>query len=372
VIGLESLSVFLIIVVTSLAIISSGYLLGLGTERIQFVVSQVLALTLLAIIQTLPEYSVEAVLSYTAAFNNEILHYVTANLTGANRLLIGLGWPAVFIVSYFAGGRKDSKIEFDRDQSVSIVFLGIATLYSFIIFLKGTLNIFDGVILSLIFVAYAFIAIKLPASTFVEEKANIPLWVAIFFLLVGMVTVFLSAEPFVYSMIETGKMLNINEYLLIQWLAPVISEAPEGVTVMYWSLKAGMGRTAIANLISSKVTQWTLLFALIPLVYTAASGSVAGIKLTPLQGEEILLTAAQSLFGFLCLSDMKLSMPESLSLLLLFSLQFVLPETRFLVSFAYLGLSIVRIATERERNKVFKIFSLTLKDNVLNRGIISH
>jgi cation:H+ antiporter len=367
VIGLDSFPVLIVTLITSLAVISSGYLLGLGTDRLQFVVSQALALALLAVIQTLPEYAVEAVLSYTAAFKSEILHYVTANLTGANRLLIGLGWPVTYLISYFAGGRKKNAIELDNDQSVEVVFLGLATFYSFVIFIKGTLNIFDGIILTFIFLIYLGIAVRFPPKSFLENDSGIQLWAVPIFLLVGTAAVFFSAEPFVNSMLQAGKMLGIDDYFLIQWLAPVVSEAPEAVTVVYWAAKSGMGKTAIANLISSKINQWTLLFAVIPLIYTFASGNINGIQLTKTQGEEILLTATQSLFGFLCLSDLKLSMPESISLFFLFSIQLFLPETRVFISMGYVFLCAVRFVTEKERTKAFRIFSVWLRENFFSK-----
>lgn len=362
--GLESLPVFIVTVITSLAVLSSGYLLGLGTDSLRFIVSQTLALAVLAVIQTLPEYAVEGVLSYKAAFNSELLHYVTANLTGANRLLIGFGWPFAFLVSYLAGGRKENSISMDKDQAVEVFFLGISTLYSFIIYLKGSLTILDGIILTFIFLSYLAIAIKLPPGAYVEEEVILSRPLVVFFLVVGCGTIFLSAEPFVSSVLQTGIMLGINDYILIQWLAPVVSEAPEIVTVVYWAAKSGMCKTAISNLISSKINQWTLLFALIPFVYLLASGN-SMIKLTPMQKEEIFLTAAQSLFGFVCLTDMRLSIFESSSLFSLFFVQLLLPETRLAISFLYLSLCAVRIATEKERSKVFVSFSNVFREHFL-------
>ena len=39
-------------------------------------------------------------------------------------------------------------------------------------------------------------------------------------------TILIMAEPFVESLKETGHALGLSEFLLIQWVAPLASEAP--------------------------------------------------------------------------------------------------------------------------------------------------
>lgn len=357
IVGLDRLSLALITLFSSLAIIGSGYLIGFSTEKLQFIVSQALAFAFLAIIQTLPEYAVEAFLSYSAAFDSQLLHYVTANLTGANRLLIGLGWPSIILISYVVSGRRNSSIRLERDQSVEVVFLGFATLYSFVIVLKGYIDIFDAIVLTYIFTFYIIFASRIPPKVNLKaESKSSPLMISSF-LIFGMVVVFISAGPFVDSILQTARALGISDYLLIQWVAPIVSEAPEAVTVVYWAARSGMEKEAIINLISSKVNQWTLLFAVIPVVYSVASGGIRPIFLTSLQTEEIFLTAAQSLFGFLCILDLYLSSKESLVLISLFLLQFFLPSFRTEVGFAYIIASVLRLLTESEKTKAVKSFA---------------
>src|SRR5258705_4008271 len=74
----------------------SAFLVAWGAEAAQFLISQGLALAILAWLQTLPEFAVEAVIAWEAGRNPERAHLAIANLTGAIRLLLGLGWPRIY------------------------------------------------------------------------------------------------------------------------------------------------------------------------------------------------------------------------------------------------------------------------------------
>jgi cation:H+ antiporter len=72
------------------------------------------------------------------------------------------------------------------------------------------------------------------------------------------------------------------------------------------------------------VNQWTLLVGTLPLVFAIASESVHGLPVEPRQREEILLTAAQSVFAVATLSSLSMSTREALALFGLFWAQFIL------------------------------------------------
>jgi cation:H+ antiporter len=155
----------LVATATGLAIASSGFALAWGTESLQFFVSQVMALAVLALVQVVPEYTVEVVLAYRGATDQAILQYATAAMTGANRLLLGLGWPVVFLLSYLASkrlGPAPDELELEAEQSVEIFFLGMATMYSFVVVVKGTLGVEDAAVLLGIFAAYLYMAKRMP------------------------------------------------------------------------------------------------------------------------------------------------------------------------------------------------------------------
>jgi cation:H+ antiporter len=362
-----------VVAATGLAIASAGFALAWGTESLQFVVSQALALAVLALVNVLPEYSVEVVLAYRGATNSTLLHYATASMTGANRILLGLGWPVVFALTSLAArraGTPSSSLTLDRKQSVPVAFLGLSTLYSFVIALKGTLGLEDAAVLLALFAAYVFLASRQPArSSEPAEELEGPARAVsklkglrkaaaiLFFIGVSALAILYGSGPFVSSFLAIAASLNLGtgtQYLLIQWLTPLLTELPETVTVFYWAAKTGKGPLALAGLVSSKLNQWTILVATIPTVYAVALGGFAEIHLTQLQVGEIFLTAAQSLYGFACLIDLKFSRLEASLLLTLFLTQFVLPEVRLEVSVAYLVLTAFEFARTPGRFQLFR------------------
>src|SRR2546427_2798155 len=103
----------------------SAFLVAWGAEAAQFLISQGLALAILAWLQTLPESAVEAVIAWDAGRDPERAHLAIANLTGAIRLLLGLGWPMVYVV-FVAAGRKTRSgrpraIRLEPEHAVEIV-----------------------------------------------------------------------------------------------------------------------------------------------------------------------------------------------------------------------------------------------------------
>jgi cation:H+ antiporter len=122
--------------------------------------------------------------------------------------------------------------------------------------------------------------------------------------------VILSAEPFADGLVTTGRRLGIDEFLLVQWLAPLASEAPEFLVAALLAMRGKPG-AALAVLVSSKVNQWTLLVGSLPIAYSIGAGHIASLPLDERQVAEVLLTAAQSLFGVGVLASMSLSLWDS-------------------------------------------------------------
>ena len=329
------------------AIFAGAFVLSWGAEAAEIDISESLAVAILALIAVLPEYAVDFVFTWKAAHDPSQAHYAVANMTGANRLLVGLGWPAVLLV--FVLVKKKKQLLLDKTQRVEIFYLAMATIYSFTIPLKGSLNLFDTLILVTLFVLYTRRAAQMPTTEPelvgpVKILAKMPtLWrrltTAGFFLYAGTV-IFFVAEPFAESLVATGHSLGVNEFLLVQWLAPLASEAPEFIIAITWTLR-GQGQSAIKALISSKVNQWTLLIGTIPLVFAISGGAVRPFVLDDLQSHELLLTAAQSLFAVAVLVNLTLSRLDGILLATLFLAQLVVAEIRLEVMFAYLVLAVL-------------------------------
>ncbi len=147
---------------------------------------------------------------------------------------------------------------------------------------------------------------------------------------------------------STGIQLGIDEFMLVQWLAPLASEAPEFVVVSLYAWR-GMSTAALSVLVSSKINQWTLLVGMLPLVYSIALGRPDALPMDWRQQQEVLLTAAQSLFALALLFDLSLSLIGGAMLFALFAVQLVFPETRMAITAVYFVLTPLVLLRSRAR-----------------------
>jgi cation:H+ antiporter len=326
-----------------LAILGSAFLLAWAAEVLQLDISQGLALTVLALIAVLPEYAVDFAFAHKAGQNPEkYAPLALANMTGSNRLLIGIGWSLVVLLAAWRmtrlarrrgyTGKIDTDVVLDRPHAIEIMFLAIATLYSLTLPFKHTLTLFDSVVLISIFVVFVWRISRSPA----EEPhlvgpakliATLPQGrrraVVGLFLAYAAGVIFLCAEPFAESLVHLGEQAGISTFLLVQWVAPLASEAPELLIagMFAWRLNTNAG---LGTLLSSKVNQWTLLVGSLPIVFALSANELTGLPLDSLQREELFLTAAQSVFAIAVLANRRMSVNEAYMLFGLFISQFVL------------------------------------------------
>lgn len=338
-----------------LAIFGAAFILSWGAELAQFEIPQALALAFLALVAVLPEYAVDMYFAWEAGKDPQYIHYATANMTGSNRLLIGLGWAAVVLTSWIK--TKKDTVKLDASNRIEISALLIATLYSFLIPLRGHLSWVDSLVFFLIFVVYIFQAthshhaepeIEGPIEAIAHWRRGPRLFITLFFFVTSGVAIFISAEPFAEGLLETGRHLGIEEFLLVQWLAPLASESPEFIVAILFALKA-QARASLTTLVSSKVNQWTLLIGMLPLVYNLSAGHFQPMVMDERQVEEIFLTSAQSLFALVIIANLNFSITEALILLILFITQlfFTSTEARTIYAFTYLVFSVIWLITSR-------------------------
>ena len=124
-------------VLFGLAIAAAATLLTWASEVAETEISATLALVVLALIAVLPEYAVDLYFAWTAPTNPDNAHLAIANMTGANRLLVGLAWPVIFLIFFLRTRFRSMPV--DRPNALGIVFLAAATLYSFSIPIRGHL-----------------------------------------------------------------------------------------------------------------------------------------------------------------------------------------------------------------------------------------
>jgi len=320
-------------------------LIAWGAESAQFFVAQGFALAILAWMQTLPEFAIEAVLAW-----KQQTPLLLANLTGALRLLTGLAWPMIYLTAAVMHQRRERtplyKIRLHRHHSVEVMGLILPLLYALVIWWKGTLTIYDSAILIAFYAAYLLILTKLPPeeSEGIEDLEAIPraivtarplrrnLAIAGLFI-AGGALIYFTAEPFLGSMVALATAFGIPSFVIIQWLAPVISEFPELASTFYFARQDEKAPVALMNIVSSNVNQWTLLVAMLPIVLSLSHGHPTALVFDPEQKAELILTIAQSLTGLVFLLNMEFSWWEALTMLLLFLAQFFLPHTPIAIIF---------------------------------------
>src|SRR5947208_15946765 len=121
-------SIYVVAISTFGAIIAASLLIAWAAEASEHSISRGLALAIVAIVQTIPEYFVEGTIAWKAGKEPAVwLHNVIANFTGANRLLTGFGWPLILLTlliqKHRRGQQGPSTIALQRDQSVEVVFM---------------------------------------------------------------------------------------------------------------------------------------------------------------------------------------------------------------------------------------------------------
>jgi cation:H+ antiporter len=342
------------------AVVGASFVLAWAAEAAQIDVSGSLAVAVLAVIAVLPEYAVDLYYAFTAGHVPEYTQYAAANMTGSNRLLMGLGWPVVVLVSVLvarrASGRKLDGVELETSNRVEIGFLMFAGVAAFVIPVTGRIHIAFGIALLGWFGFYLY---KLSRGD-VEEPELIGtaaalgalpdrvrrIAVATLFLLAAAVIV-TCAKPFADNLIGAGTQLGIDRFLLVQWLAPLASEAPEFIIATIFASR-GKGDIAIATLISAKVNQWTLLVGSLPVAFMLGGGSAA-MHLDGRQIEEIVLTGAQTLMGVTLLLGLRFQRWTAWALLVLFAVQFPLTSTqgRLALSGVYAAIAVLALARYR-------------------------
>jgi len=347
--------VFAVVGVSGLAVLGASFLLAWGAETAEKDVPRAFAIAVLAVLAVAPEYAVDALYAWQAATDPSKANLAVANMTGANRILIGLGWSGIALFSIYkatAGSRRDDRSVVDRegvlgdavklDPSISteILFLFLATVFAFFVPLNGGIDAIDTIVLVGLYVTYIAIIIRgdveegdhqigVPAYFQANpRRVRVPIVLALF--VYSGFLIFTAVEPFAHGLEDLGLRFGIPEFFMIQWIAPLASESPELVVTAYLVNKA-RATAAFNALISSKLNQWTLLIGTLSVVYSISLGAYGVLPFDFKQAAEIWLTAAQSFFALAILVNFRISVREAVTLLVLFvsqvGIEFVLIRT---------------------------------------------
>ncbi|MCH7800999.1 MAG: hypothetical protein IIC24_05570 [Chloroflexi bacterium] len=345
-------------------IVCAAFLLSWAAEVAEMDISASLAIAVLALIAVLPEYTIEAVLAWDAgASYDPITQVITpemaraaANVTGANRLLIGLGWSLVILIYWL---KHRQRLDIRGEMNLEITMLIIATMVMGLIVVFKEVSVILAAALIALYLVYLWIS-----STRESEEpdlvgvakviGSLPVarrraMVVLLFLYAAAV-ILLAAEPFVDGLIETGTEFGIDEFILIQWIAPLASESPEIIIAVLFSLRSNP-RDGLATLISSEVNQLTLLVGSITIVFSISVGEILSFPLDHRQTIEFMLTAAVSTFAIVLIAPRVLGVRVGLVLLGLFvvHLFFSDPGERQIFTYIYFGLAVLLIVVDRKR-----------------------
>ncbi len=361
------------------AVVGAAVVLAWSAEVAQLDISGSLAIAILALIAVLPEYAVDLYFAYTAGHEPEYAQYAAANMTGSNRLLIGLGWPLLVVAAGLglrkvkrrlreAGTadsappvpvavRRDPAITLKPKRRIEFFFLGVASVYAFVIPVTGRIDLVSSAILLVLYAVYLWrvareersephligVCADLGAQPCGRRRA-----IVIGMTVAAAAFVLAAAEPFANALVQTGAQLGIDEFLLVQWLAPLVSESPELIVAFLLAYRL-KGDDAMGTLLSSKVNQWTLLVGTLPLAYWVGGGGTGGLLLDGRQNEEFLLTAAQAVLGLAVLVNLRFGGWKAGALFGLFVLQFPFPQgsVRTGFSIAYGVLAVMLLVLHR-------------------------
>jgi cation:H+ antiporter len=364
------------------SVLFSAFVIAWGAEAAQFFMSQGLALALLAWLQTLPEFAVEADIAWRQDVPNML-----ANFTGSLRLLVGLGWPMIFFVASYANKRKTGawlkEIRLDPEHAVQVVGLFVPILYFLVVWWKASLTVWDGLILTVIYLAYLWQLNRMPPRG--EEDASELDWVPrkvlglrpglrgaaiVGLFLGGGLILYFVTHPFVDSLKAIALTAGISEFVFIQWVAPFLSEFPEKVSAFKWASTIRQAPMALMNMVSSNINQWTVLAAMIPVVYSVSRGSLSAIPFDGMHRHEIMLTILQSLLGMVLLVNMKYSAAEAGAIFVLWAAQFFVPGIREEIQWAYVALivlGLVQVVRGQRSVCAFPVFAKHWRQRVMVR-----
>jgi cation:H+ antiporter len=313
------------------AVTAAAFILAAAAEVAEIDVSAGIAVAGVAFVAVLPEFVIEIYFAYSGH-----VEYVAASLTGSTRLLLSfaVGMPAVASLVLAARGRPPVEtVELAPRRRVDLAVIAAASLYAPVIVVRGHIAWSDSLVLIGLYGLYlrrtatgppepphlVGVAAQLGALPPRERRR----WV-IGLMAYAAGTVLVTAEPFANSALLTGQTVGVSPYMLVQWLVPLATEMPELVIALVLILHARAGQ-AVAVLLSSAVSQWTLALGSLPLAYLAGVGQ-GPLPLLGRERVELLLTSGQGLLAVAVLVTLRQETRDAVLMLALFAVQAAIPS----------------------------------------------
>lgn len=313
------------------AVVAAAFMLAWACEAAQVDIGHGLVVAAVAFVAILPEYVVEVHFAFSGH-----AEYVTANLTGASRLLLGFGVAlpaALALLPARWRPRHLGKLELAPPQRVELGILAMAAVWALRPAMRGQLTLLDAAVLISLYAFYLhrvagaggeppeMIGVASNLAELSSERRR--RWVG-GLLLYSATVILLTAVPFSQAVLGTGALVGISPYLLLQWLVPVATETPE-IVVALVLLTHGRGGQSIAVLLSSAVSQYTLALGTLPFAYLLGAGA-GPLPLQSREQVELFLTVGVALYAVAALVTLRLSKGDASIMLMLFALQFLMPN----------------------------------------------
>ena len=306
---------------------------------------------MLALIAILPEYAIEAALAWKAgasydpvlAASTPQMGLVAANVTGSNRLLIGLGWPVVILIFW---AKRHKTLYLRGHISLELIMLIAATAATFLIFYMEQVHLAVAGALIALYILYLWLSSRKEqelmgtAALIGSLPARQRRGAVVLLFLYSAAVILVAAEPFVDSLVETGEKLGIDQFILIQWIAPLASESPEIIVAALFSLRLNP-QAGLTTVISAQVNQLTILIGSMAFIFSLSAGQLLSFPLESRQLVEFLLTSSVSVFAIVLIAPRLLGWKSGAVLLGLFivHLPFTDVDSRQYFALLYLGLS---------------------------------
>jgi cation:H+ antiporter len=331
---LVRLATFLPVQITTvglaIGVIGAAFLLGWAADAGEAVFNGGLVLAAVALATVLPEIVIEVRFAFT-----QQVDLVTANLTGATRLLLTGAMAMPLAVAFLAYRRRQAVQPFELAASrrLELAILLIAAVFAIQIVIRGHLTVADGIVLVGLYVLYA----RRVQGTPDEEPAVVGVGAGLVSLparyrrpaiaaLIGVAAAIVAtiANPFADALLETGVSLGLDPYHLIQSIVPLTTEAPEYVVVcvLVANRRPAQG---LAVFLAASVSQWTLGLGALPFAYLAGGGGTS-MALGSRELVELVLTIAQTLFVVAALASRRPERFDAWLILGLFVVEFSYPS----------------------------------------------
>ena len=323
-------------------LVGASFLLAWAADAGEAVFSGGLVLAVIALLTVLPEFVIEARFAY--AQETEL---VTANLTGATRLLLtgAVGLPLAIAFIARRRGQSAPSFELAAARRLELAVLLITSIFAIQIVVSGDLTVVDGIILVAL---YAFYARRVQGSPEEEpavlgvpaglvslpERHRRPA-IAALMVAAGAVVVTI-ANPFADALLGTGTSLGIDPYFLIQSAVPLATEAPEFVVVavLVANRRPAQG---LAVFLASSVSQWTLAMGALPIAFLTGGGGIS-MPLDAHQQLELGFTVALTLFAVAALASLRPERIDAVLMVGLVAIQLIYPTafTQLASTFVFL------------------------------------